>query len=52
MAQQPDPNSLIPDPNVLEDLEAHARAISSNLDMALRDLRGLSVNIFKYIVSI
>lgn len=33
-------DSLIPDPNVLVELEAHARAISSNLDMALRDLRG------------
>ena len=31
---------LIPDASVLNDLEAHARAIASGLDMALRDLRG------------
>ncbi|KAI1707460.1 BLOC-1-related complex sub-unit 6 domain-containing protein [Ditylenchus destructor] len=31
---------LIPDAAVLIDLEAHARSISSNLDMVLRDLRG------------
>jgi hypothetical protein len=31
---------LIPDPSVLRDLEVHARAISSNVDMCLRDLRG------------
>ncbi|CAD5227138.1 unnamed protein product [Bursaphelenchus xylophilus] len=34
-------DDLIPDPNVLEELEQHAKAISSNLDMTLRDLRGL-----------
>ncbi|KAI6187465.1 hypothetical protein M3Y98_00246600 [Aphelenchoides besseyi] len=33
-------DSLVPDSNVLVELESHARAISSNLDMALRDLRG------------
>uniref|UniRef100_A0AC35F178 BLOC-1-related complex subunit 6 C-terminal helix domain-containing protein n=1 Tax=Panagrolaimus sp. PS1159 TaxID=55785 RepID=A0AC35F178_9BILA len=33
-------NELIPDPSVIRDLEVHARAISSNVDMCLRDLRG------------
>uniref|UniRef100_A0AC34QSZ0 BLOC-1-related complex subunit 6 C-terminal helix domain-containing protein n=1 Tax=Panagrolaimus sp. JU765 TaxID=591449 RepID=A0AC34QSZ0_9BILA len=33
-------DDLIPDPLVLHDLEVQARAISSNLDMCLRDLRG------------
>lgn len=31
---------LIPDASVLNELDAHARAIASGLDMALRDLRG------------
>uniref|UniRef100_A0A915CSX7 Transcription initiation factor TFIID subunit 2 n=1 Tax=Ditylenchus dipsaci TaxID=166011 RepID=A0A915CSX7_9BILA len=31
---------LIPDSSILIDLEAHARSISSNIDMVLRDLRG------------
>ncbi|CAD5219942.1 unnamed protein product [Bursaphelenchus okinawaensis] len=34
-------DDLIPDVNVLQDLEEHAKTISSNLDMTLRDLRGL-----------
>lgn len=33
-------DELIPDPSILIDLEAHARSISSNIDMVLRDLRG------------
>ncbi|KAI1708478.1 BLOC-1-related complex sub-unit 6 domain-containing protein [Ditylenchus destructor] len=33
-------SELIPDAAVLIDLEAHARSISSNLDMVLRDIRG------------
>ncbi|KAE9554783.1 hypothetical protein FO519_001980 [Halicephalobus sp. NKZ332] len=33
-------DDLIPDPNLIHDLEVQARAISSNVDMCLRDLRG------------
>ena len=33
-------DSLVPDAAILDDLEQHARAIASNLDLALRDLRG------------
>ena len=33
-------DDLIPDPHVIHDLEIQARAISSNIDMCLRDLRG------------
>lgn len=33
-------NSFVPDPNILISLESHARAISANLDVMLRDLRG------------
>lgn len=32
---------LIPDFAILNDLEIQARSISSNIDMALRDLRGI-----------
>lgn len=39
-------DELNPDPRVLLDLEKHAQSISSNLDMALRDLRGFSVLLF------
>ncbi|KAL7078339.1 hypothetical protein ACQ4LE_001942 [Meloidogyne hapla] len=35
-----DNDNLVPDSLILNDLEAHARSIASNLDMALRDLRG------------
>uniref|UniRef100_A0A7E4VUP1 BORCS6 domain-containing protein n=1 Tax=Panagrellus redivivus TaxID=6233 RepID=A0A7E4VUP1_PANRE len=33
-------DDLIPDPMILQDLETHARAIASDVDMCLRDLRG------------
>lgn len=34
-------NALIPDFAILSDLEVQARSISSNINMALRDLRGI-----------
>lgn len=33
-------SSLVPDPYVLASLEDHAKAISANIDVLLRDLRG------------
>ncbi|KAF7629166.1 hypothetical protein Mgra_00009317 [Meloidogyne graminicola] len=38
--RQQDSLDLVPDSSILNDLEDHARSIASNLDMALRDLRG------------
>ncbi|KAF7626929.1 hypothetical protein Mgra_00009659 [Meloidogyne graminicola] len=38
--RQQDSLGLVPDSSILNDLEDHARSIASNLDMALRDLRG------------